>query len=89
MLDAFEIMTSSGVVLWSKCDASVGSHIVNDLINDIFIEEKAGPQTSSVEIGAPVYKKEKYSLKWRRVKDFGLIFVVSFAHSSGVFLFEH
>jgi signal recognition particle receptor subunit alpha len=75
MLDAFEIMTTSGVVLWSKCDASVGSHIVNDLINDIFIEEKAGPQSSSVEIGAPVYKKEKYSLKWRRVKDFGLIFV--------------
>lgn len=77
MLDAFEIMTTSGVVLWSKCDASFGSQIVNDLINDAFIEEKARPQGSNAETGAPVYKKEKYSLKWRRVKDFGLIFVVS------------
>lgn len=77
MLDAFEIMTTSGVVLWSKCDVSFGSQIVNDLINDAFIEEKARPQGSNVETGAPVYKKEKYSLKWRRVKDFGLIFVVS------------
>lgn len=72
MLDAFEIITTSGVVLWSKTYAPVGEHIVNSLIKDVFIEEKAGAEGASQR-----YSKEKYTLKWRSAKDFGLIFVVS------------
>ncbi|CEL01725.1 Putative Signal recognition particle receptor [Aspergillus calidoustus] len=74
MLEAFEILTTSGVVLWSKSYASVGSHVVNSLINDVFIEEKAQLQNTATG-ASPIFKKEKYTLKWRRSKDFNLIFV--------------
>ncbi|KAB8270258.1 signal recognition particle, alpha subunit, N-terminal-domain-containing protein [Aspergillus minisclerotigenes] len=73
MLEAFEILTTSGVVLWSKSYAPVGAHIVNSLINDVFIEEKVQIQAASAAY--PVYKKEKYTLKWKKVKEFNLIFV--------------
>ncbi|PIG87903.1 signal sequence receptor alpha subunit [Aspergillus arachidicola] len=73
MLEAFEILTTSGVVLWSKSYAPVGAHIVNSLINDVFIEEKV--QTQAANAAYPVYKKEKYTLKWKKVKEFNLIFV--------------
>ncbi|OKL63141.1 hypothetical protein UA08_01356 [Talaromyces atroroseus] len=71
MLDAFEIITTSGVVLWSRSYAPVGSHIVNSLISEVFIEEKVVP-TDGV---STAFKKEKYTLKWRRAKDLGLMFV--------------
>ena len=76
MLEAFEILTTSGVVLWSKSYAPVGAHIVNSLINDVFIEEKV--QFQAATNAAPSLKKEKYTLKWKRVKEFDLIFVVCF-----------
>ncbi|KAK2804879.1 hypothetical protein FQN50_006384 [Emmonsiellopsis sp. PD_5] len=74
MLDTFEIITTSGVVLWSKSYAPVGSQIINSLISDVFIEEKF-QQESGADGVAPRYKKEKYTLKWKRAKEFGLIFV--------------
>lgn len=74
MLEAFEILTTSGVVLWSKSYAPVGAHVVNSLINDVFIEEKV--QLQAMTNTSPVFKKEKYTLKWKRVKEFNLIFVV-------------
>jgi len=76
MLEAFEILTTSGVVLWSKSYAPVGAHVVNGLINDVFIEEKVLNQAPTANGPSPVFKKEKYTLKWRRVKDLNLIFVV-------------
>lgn len=76
MLEAFEILTTSGVVLWSKSYAPVGPHIVNSLINDVFIEEKVRPQNPATSGASPIYRKEKYTLKWKRAKDFNLIFVV-------------
>lgn len=74
MLDAFEILTTSGVVLWSRSISNIGASAVNSLINDVFIEEKVRPtsQTSS----NPTYKHDKYTLKYTLVKDLGLIFVV-------------
>ncbi|RHZ48215.1 signal recognition particle receptor subunit alpha [Aspergillus thermomutatus] len=75
MLEAFEILTTSGVVLWSKSYAPVGAHVVNSLINDVFIEEKVRAQHQATSGAAPMYKKEKYTLKWKRIKDFNLIFV--------------
>ena len=74
MLDAFEILTTSGVVLWSKSYAPVGAHVVNSLINDAFIEEKVRPQAPGA---SPIFRKERYTLKWKTVKEFDLIFVVS------------
>lgn len=73
MLDAFEILTTSGVVLWSRTTTSIAAHAVNGLINDVFIEEKVRPVlTNSTN---PTYKHEKYTLKYTLVKDLGLIFV--------------
>ncbi|KAJ5984850.1 hypothetical protein N7499_008930 [Penicillium canescens] len=72
MLEAFEILTTSGVVLWSKSYAPVGAHVINSLINDVFIEEKVVPSATGL---SPAFKKEKYTLKWKRVKEFDLIFV--------------
>lgn len=80
MLDCFEILTTSGVVLWSRSYAPVAASIVNGLINDVFIEEKVlyGASIADDVSAArnPAYKKEKYTLKWTTVKDLGLIFVV-------------
>jgi len=78
MLDSFEILTTSGVVLWSRRYAPVGVNIINALIKDVFIEESdfnAAVDTSAAR-NAP-YKKDKYTLKWATSKDLGLVFVVS------------
>ena len=80
MLDTFEILTTSGVVLWSKSFAPVGKHVINSLITDVFIEEKITPRANvDSDLSAakiPAYKKDQYTLKWTTVKDLGLIFVV-------------
>ena len=80
MLDSFEILTTSGVVLWSRSYDLVGPSIINGLIRDVFIEEKVLPGASVADDASaarnPPYKKDKYTLKWTTVKDLGLIFVV-------------
>ena len=74
MLDAFEILTTSGIVLWRKQYTPVSSNVINSLINDVFIEERG---KKNVESGSnPPYKKDKYTLRWTSAKDVGLIFVV-------------
>jgi len=78
MLDSFEILTTSGVVLWSKSYAPVSSSIINGFVKDVFIEEKVLPAAQN-----PTYKKDHYTLKWASVKDAGLIFVVSILGGSG------
>jgi signal recognition particle receptor subunit alpha len=74
MLDTFEILTTSGVVLWSRTYVPVGANIINSLIRDVFIEERIVP---AEEDGTqkPTYRKEGYTLKWTTAKDLGLIFV--------------
>lgn len=80
MLDGFEIITTSGVVLWSKSYAHVKPSVINGFIKDVFIEEKALPGASIADnasaVQNPTYKREFYTLKWTSVKDLGLIFVV-------------
>lgn len=83
MLDGFEILTTSGVVLWSKSYAPVSNSVINGFIKDVFIEEKVLPG-ASIANGAsaapnPAYTKDQYTLKWTSVKDLGLIFVVRVA----------
>lgn len=80
MLDGFEIITTSGVVLWSKSYAPLSNSIINGFIKDVFIEEKVLPGASVADDASatqnPMCKKDKYTLKWASVKDLGLIFVV-------------
>jgi hypothetical protein len=75
MLDAFEVITTSGVVLWSRQGSSSGAgQAVNSLINDIFI---AGPFRPSKDAASnAAYKHDKYTLKYALVQDLGLMFVV-------------
>ena len=71
MLDTFEIITTSGVVLWSKTYAPIGPSLVNDFVRHVFIEDR------SERTGAnPAYRKDGYTFKWTTAKDLGLIFVV-------------
>jgi signal recognition particle receptor subunit alpha len=80
MLDAFEILTTSGVVLWSKSYVPVSANIINSLIADVLIEERITPNAGGDDLSAsrnPPYKKDQYILKWTTAKDLGLIFVVS------------
>lgn len=81
MLDTFEILTTSGVVLWSRTYAPVNPSIVNNFIADTFIEEKSGRATLGETQSAstnPAYKSDQHTLKWTTVKELGVIFVVSF-----------
>ncbi|KAL8666380.1 MAG: hypothetical protein Q9168_007486 [Polycauliona sp. 1 TL-2023] len=79
MLDGFEILTTSGVVLWSKSYAPLSSSLINGFIKDVFIEEKIIPTSAATDDTSaehhPSYRKEKYTLRWASAKDLGLIFV--------------
>lgn len=89
MLDAFEILTTSGIVLWRKQYTSLSSNVVNSLINDVFIEErgqKGGAQDGGSN--AP-YKKDKYTLRWTSAKDVGLVFVVGKSGKEIGYMFEY
>ena len=80
MLDCFEILTTSGVVLWSKTYVPVSAGLVNHFIKDVFVEENVFPATSAADDSSatknPSYRKDQYTLRWASVKDLGLIFVV-------------
>lgn len=84
MLDGFEVLTTSGIVLWSRSYTPISASIINGFIKDIFIEERIIPGAgagANVDVSAaknPSYSKGQYTLKWATVKDLGLIFVVSF-----------
>lgn len=89
MLDSFEILTTSGVVLWSRAYAPVNPSVVNSFIADTFIEEKGGAaavRDNNAAATNPPYKSDQHTLKWTMVKELGVIFVVRPApnHSSTV-----
>ncbi|TVY20866.1 Signal recognition particle receptor subunit alpha-like protein [Lachnellula arida] len=79
MLDTFEILTTSGVVLWSKSYSAISPAIINSLITNVFIEERTLPGAGIADdISAannPPYKYDQHTLKWTTVKELGLIFV--------------
>lgn len=80
MLDGFEVLTTSGVVLWSRSYTPINASIINGFIKDVFIEERVLPGAgANVDVSAaknPSYSRGQYTLKWATVKDLGLIFVV-------------
>ncbi|KAI0877859.1 signal recognition particle, alpha subunit, N-terminal-domain-containing protein [Hypoxylon argillaceum] len=78
MLDTFEILTTSGVVLWSRTYAPVSPAIINNFITNVFIEEKAasaGAKDNQPTANNPPYKHDQHTLKWTFVKELGIIFV--------------
>ncbi|KAK4569602.1 hypothetical protein LTR86_003365 [Recurvomyces mirabilis] len=72
MLDAFEILTTSGIVLWRKHYASLSPNIIDSLVRDVFIEDKSKLYTQG---DIPSYKKDRYTLRWESAKDVGVVFV--------------
>ncbi|SPO03760.1 related to signal recognition particle receptor alpha subunit (SRP receptor alpha-subunit) [Cephalotrichum gorgonifer] len=78
MLDTFKILTTSGVVLWSRSYASISPSIINNFVSDVFIEEKvpgsAAKGSQSAAANTP-YQSEQHTLKWAIVKELGIIFV--------------
>jgi signal recognition particle receptor subunit alpha len=80
MLDSFEILTTSGVVVWSRTYTPINPSIINNFIADTFIEEKSGAISLGDSRSAsanPPYKSDQHTLKWTLVKELGIIFVVS------------
>lgn len=80
MLDAFEIINTSGVVLWSRNYAAISPSVVNNFISDVFIEEKStvtGAKDGASAAANPPYKYDQHSLRWTFNKELGIIFVVS------------
>lgn len=79
MLDSFEILTTSGVVLWSRSYIPQSASIINSFIRDVFIEEKVLPGTGlRDDVSAaenPPVTRDQLTLKWTSVKELGLIFV--------------
>ncbi|KAI5924442.1 signal recognition particle, alpha subunit, N-terminal-domain-containing protein [Camillea tinctor] len=78
MLDTFEILTTSGVVLWSRSYAPISPSIINNFITNVFIEERnavPGAKDSQSAATNPPYKAEHHTLKWTFVKELGIIFV--------------
>jgi len=69
-LDSFEILTTSGILLWSKKYSPVNASIVNSFISDVLIEERVQPGSDG-----KWYKKDSYTLKWTTANDLGLIFI--------------
>lgn len=81
MLDTFEILTTSGVVLWSRSFTTVNPSIINGLITNVFIEERTLPGAGIADdvsaANNPPYKHDQHTLKWTTSKELGVIFVVS------------
>ncbi len=79
MLDTFEVLTTSGVVLWSRSYTSISASIINSFIASVFIEDRAhlgGRQDASATENPP-FKYEQHTVKWAMVKELNIIFVVS------------
>ncbi|OTB03993.1 hypothetical protein M426DRAFT_23310 [Hypoxylon sp. CI-4A] len=78
MLDTFEILTTSGVVLWSRTYVQISPSIINNFIADVFIEEKGvapGAKDTQSASNNPPYKADQHTLKWAISKELGIIFV--------------
>lgn len=75
MLDTFKVVSTAGVVLWSRTYAPVSAAVINSLIRDVFIEERIQPQPDHGGAN-PTYRKDGYTLKWTAAKEAGLVFVV-------------
>jgi signal recognition particle receptor subunit alpha len=81
MLDAVEVVTTSGIVLWRKHYAPLSPHVINSLINQVFIEERHASSSASSSASPSAYTSSKYTLKYATAKDVGLIFVVGKSHN--------
>lgn len=92
MLDTFEILTTSGVVLWSRSYATVNPSIIDNFITNVFIEEKgavAGVKDDQPTASNPPYRAEQHTLKWTFSKEINVIFVVRSGLASNLYVNSH
>jgi signal recognition particle receptor subunit alpha len=69
MLDLFTILTSGGIVLFQKSQASshtAPTYLIDRVISDIFLQERSSEKE---------YAKDGYTIKWAFANELGLIFV--------------
>lgn len=73
MLDTFEVITTGGVVLWSRKNVAIDESIIRAFLADTFANGIGiGDQLTSAVTS---YLANQHTLKWTFVKELGLIFV--------------
>lgn len=71
MIDLLSVFTTGGIVLWQKnFQKPVSDNVVNSLIREVFIENRA------VSSGGDIFHKDNYNVKYKVSNDYGLIFVL-------------
>lgn len=74
MLDQFEVLTSAGVVLWSRSYSTTPAALLNAFIRDVLIEENVSAEALK-ETDKP-YQRDGRTFRWTSVKELGLVFIV-------------
>jgi signal recognition particle receptor subunit alpha len=72
MLDLFTVLTSGGIVLFQRSQASSSSapvYLVDRLISDVFMQGRSSNKE---------YAKDGYTVKWTFVNELELIFVAAY-----------
>jgi hypothetical protein len=72
MLDLFTILTSGGIVLFQKSQASshnAPTYLIDRVITDVFLQERSSQKE---------YATDGYTIKWAFANELGLIFVAAY-----------
>lgn len=69
MLDLFTVLTSGGIVLFQRSQATSSSsptYLIDRVISDVFMQERSSDRE---------YARDGYTVKWTFANELGLIFV--------------
>lgn len=77
MLDHFTILTTGGLVLWSKSFTPSPSPF-DALIREALIEERSSSSSSSSSSSISKWDKDGFSLLWTLANELELVFVVAY-----------
>lgn len=67
MIEGITILTKGGLVLWNYSFYPLRGNPVNQLIKNVFLEERVSEKS---------FSHDNYTLEWTFANDFDLIFVV-------------
>lgn len=71
MIDLISVFSTGGIVLWQKTyQGAVSENVVNSLIREVFIENRAKDRD--------IFHKDNYTVKYLVSNDYGLVFVVAY-----------
>lgn len=72
MIDLISVFSTGGIVLWQKIyQGSVPENVVNSLVREVFIENRAKKDRD-------IFHKDNYTVKYLVSNDYGLVFVVAY-----------